>query len=267
MAVVSPCRGLVLGESRRPLIARETAIDIHKYDDRLEVISPGAPPAPVTMDELRAARPVHAARNPMIVRVLTDLGHMCELGEGIPRMFDEMERAGCNPPEIDLDGSSRLHVTLRNEVVFDADTVAWLEQFGELGLSRDQRRLLAWAHSHGDAFTSREYQKLVRTDVYGASRDIKDLIRRGLAASDKKGGRVYRVIETEQPIVVPPELEPLLEALHARGFLRNADVRQALGVQRERARDLLRAWVKDDWLLREGERKGTKYFPGSRMSL
>jgi len=244
-----------------------TAIDIHKYDDRLEIISPGAPPAPVTMDELRAGRPVHAARNPLIVRVMTDLGHMRELGEGIPRMFDEMERAGCNPPEIDLDGSSRLHVTLRNEVVFDAETVAWLERYGDVGLTRDQRRLLAWAHSHGGAFTSREYQKLVHTDIYGASRDIKDLIRRGLVRSEKKGGRVYRVIETTPPVVVSQELEPLLDVLHARGFLRNADVRQALGVKRERARDLLRVWVEDHWLIREGERKGTKYFPGPRMSL
>lgn len=244
-----------------------TAIDIHKYDDRLEIISPGAPPAPVTMDELRAGRPVHAARNPLIVRVLTDLGHMRELGEGIPRMFDEMERAGCNPPEIDLDGSSRLHVTLRNEVVFDAETVAWLEQFGGLGLSRDQRRLLAWAHSHGGAFTSRVYQKLVHTDIYGASRGIKDLIRRGLAASDKKGGRVYRVIETAPPDVVPQELEPLLDVLHARGFLRNADVRQALRVSRKHALELLATWVDGHWLTREGERKATKYLPGPMLTL
>ena len=244
-----------------------TAVDVHKYDDRLEVISPGAPPEPVTVDELRAARPVHAARNPLIVRVLTDLGHMRELGEGIPRMFDEMERAGCNPPEIDLDGSSRLHVTLRNEVVFDAETVAWLQRYDDVGLTRDQRRLLAWAHSHGGTFTSREHQKLAHTDIYGASRDIKDLIRRGLVGSEKKGGRVYKVIEAAPPVVIPEGLQPLIGVLRTRGFLRNADVRQALGVERERARDLLRAWVEEEWLLREGERKGTKYFPGPRMAL
>jgi hypothetical protein len=84
-------------------------------------------------------------------------------------MFDEMENAGCNPPEIDLGGSSRLHVVLRNEVVYDAETLQWLSQYGGLGLSRDQRRLLAWGHSHGGTFTSREYQKLVGTDIYGAS--------------------------------------------------------------------------------------------------
>ena len=245
-----------------------TAVDVHnKHDDRLEVISPGAPPEPVTVAELRAARPVHAARNPLIVRVLTDLGHMRELGKGIPRMFDEMERAGRNPPEIDLDGSSRLHVTLQNEVVFDAETVAWLERYSDVGLARDQRRLLAWAHSHGGTFTSREYQKLAHTDIYGASRDIKDLIRRGLVVSEKKGGRVYKVIEAAPPVVIPEDLQPLVGDLRTRGFLRNADVRQALGVERDRVRDLLRAWVEEEWLAREGKRKGTKYFPGPRMSL
>lgn len=244
-----------------------TAIDVHKYDDRLEVISPGAPPEPVTVDELRAARPVHAARNPLIVRVLTDLGHMRELGEGIPRMFDEMERAGCNPPEIDLDGSSRLHVTLRNEVVFDAETVAWLERYGDAGLTRDQRRLLAWAHSHGGAFTSREYQKLAHTDIYGASRDIKDLIRRGLVVSEKKGGRVYRVIERATLVVVPEQLRPLTETLRTRGFIKNFDVREILGVNRRRALALLTAWADHRWLTRQGERKATKYFPGPELTL
>jgi ATP-dependent DNA helicase RecG len=244
-----------------------TAIDLHKYDDRLEVISPGAPPAPVTIQELKVAHPVHAARNPLIVRVLTDLGHMRELGEGIPRMFDEMERAGCNPPEIDLDGSSRLHVVLRNEVVFDAETLQWLSRYHGQDLSRDQRRLLAWGHSHGDAFTSREYQKLAHMDIYGASRDIKDLIRRGLAASEKKGGRVYRILETAAPPAVPDDLMPLLDVLREQGFIKNADVRAATGLSRERATALLNAWREDEWLLREGQRKGTRYVPGPKLKI
>jgi ATP-dependent DNA helicase RecG len=240
---------------------------LHKYDDRLEVISPGAPPAPVTLQELKVAHPVHAARNPLIVRVLTDLGHMRELGEGIPRMFDEMERAGCNPPEIDLDGSSRLHVVLRNEVVFDAETLQWLSRYDGEGLSRDQRRLLAWGHSHGGAFTSREYQKLVGTDIYGASRDIKDLIRRGLAVSDKKGGRIYRILESAAPSAVPQDLEPLLVLLRENGFIKNADVQKVLNIDRRRALALLTTWVDGRWLLRDGERKATKYFSGPLMQL
>ncbi len=244
-----------------------TAIDLHKYDDRLEVISPGAPPAPVTVEELKSAQPIHAARNPLIVRVLTDLGHMRELGEGIPRMFDEMERAGCNPPGIDLDGASRLHVVLRNEVVFDEETLKWLGQYDEQGLSRDQRRLLAMAYSHGGTFTSREYQKLAGTDIYGASRDIKDLIRRGLAVSEKKGGRVYRVLETAAPSTVPEDLEPLLAPQRANGFIKNADVRDRLGITRRQALVLLTEWTEGKWLVRHGKRKATRYLPGPHLQL
>ncbi len=244
-----------------------TSIDLHKYDDRLEVISPGAPPAPVTVGELKVARPVHAARNPLIVRVLTDLGHMRELGEGIPRMFDEMERAGCNPPEIDLDASTRLHVVLRNEVVFDAETLRWLSQYDGEGLSRDQRRLLAWGHSHEGTFTSREYQKLAHTDIYGASRDIKDLIRRGFAASEKKGGRVYRVSELAATPVVPEDLAPLLVPLRDRGFIKNADVQRVLDIDRRQALSLLASWIEGRWLVRKGERRATKYVPGPLLQL
>ena len=48
---------------------------------------------------------------------------------------------------------------------------------------------------------------------------------------------------------------------------RALDVGQALGIGRESARDLLKAWVEEEWLIREGERKATKYFPGPQFSL
>lgn len=43
---------------------------------------------------------------------------------------------------------------------------------------------------------------------------------------------------------------------------RALDVGQVLGVGRENARDLLKAWVEDEWLARDGERRGIKYLPG-----
>ena len=67
-------------------------------------------------------------------------------------------------------------------------------------------------------------------DLDGAFRDIKDLIRRGLTVGEKKGGRVYRVLETAAPSAVPEDLEPLLAPLRANGFIKNADVRDRLGI-------------------------------------
>jgi Fic family protein len=162
---------------------------------------------------------------------------------------------------------SNLHVVLRNEVVYDADTLSWLSHYDGAGLSRDQRRLLAWGHSHGGAFTSREYQKLVGTDIYGASQDIKDLIRRGLAVSQRKGGRVYRILESAAPQTVPEELAPLLPLLRERGFIKNADVRRVLGVTSRQALVLLTEWAKGEWLIRDGERKATVYRAGRLLQL
>lgn len=56
------------------------------FDDRMEVFSPGTLVQPVTLEDLRLRRPVHASRNPLLVRVL-------ELfGVGLYRATDELRR-------------------------------------------------------------------------------------------------------------------------------------------------------------------------------
>lgn len=78
------------------------------------------------------------SRNPLLGRVLAALGYMRELGEGIPRMFAEMEREGFYPPRFDSIGGLSFQVALRNQPVYDRDTSIWLQQFSDLGLSGDQ---------------------------------------------------------------------------------------------------------------------------------
>ena len=146
-------------------------IEIAMFDDRLEIRSPGAPMEPVTLDRLRRQERVHASRNPRIAHVLTELGLMRELGEGIPRMYEEMGRAGLYPPELTLAGESFFTVVLRNALIYSVETERWLRQFEHMGLSVDQRRLLAYAREHDGAFTSRVYQRLVgRTTVCSIAR-------------------------------------------------------------------------------------------------
>ena len=59
-----------------------TPIEVWMFDDRLEVRSPGELVEPVSIERLTHRERIHASRNPRIVRVLTDLGYMRELGEG-----------------------------------------------------------------------------------------------------------------------------------------------------------------------------------------
>jgi ATP-dependent DNA helicase RecG len=69
-------------------------IEIWMFEDRLEIRSPGELVEPVTLDRLLKRERIHASRNPRIVRVLTDFGYMRDQGEGIPRIFQAMEREG-----------------------------------------------------------------------------------------------------------------------------------------------------------------------------
>jgi len=112
---------------------------------------------------------------------------MRELGEGIPRVFEVMERERLNPPESRMEAGAIFTVILRNTPVYPPETFRWLKQFEEYDLNPNQKRLLAYAH--GGQFTSRSYQKLVGVDLYTASRDIKDLIRKGIVRIRKKGGQ------------------------------------------------------------------------------
>ncbi|MGH2406829.1 MAG: ATP-binding protein [Candidatus Limnocylindrales bacterium] len=70
-------------------------IRVELFDDRLEVESPGRLPGLVRFDNIRSTR---FARNPRIARAVADLNYGRELGEGVNRMYEEMERAGLPDP-------------------------------------------------------------------------------------------------------------------------------------------------------------------------
>jgi ATP-dependent DNA helicase RecG len=241
-------------------------IEVHLFDDRMEIWSPGELVEPVTLERLRNRERVHASRNPRIVRVLTEFGYMRELGEGIPRMFEVMERQGLHPPEFRMEGG-RFVVTLRNTPVYRPETMQWLRQFENKGLSRNQIRLLAYAHEHGDRFTSRAYQKLVGVDIYTASRDIKELIRKGLVRLTKPKGRIYEVITEPERLAteIPPEFVQLQPVLEQKGFVKNSDIQKVLGVSPVQARLIARRLVLKGWLEPVGEKRGRRYIKSERV--
>lgn len=235
-------------------------IEIHLFDDRIEFWSPGVLVEPVTLESLQRRERIHASRNPRIVRVLTDLGYMRELGEGIPRMFEVMEREGLHPPEFRIEGG-RFVVTLRSEPVYRPETMRWLRQFEGMGLTQNQLRLLAYAREHGGRFTSHTYQKLTGIDPYHASQDIQSLRRKGIARLLQPRGRVYEVMEPSQRRTVdkPPEFLKVEPILREKGFLKNEDVRKVLGVSRAEAKRLLKRWVDLSLLQQHGKGRGVFY--------
>lgn len=235
--------------------------EIWMFDNRIEVRSPGQLVEPVTLERLLRRERIHASRNPRLVRVLTEWGYMREQGEGVPRMYEAMEAEGLYPPNFQIEADVIFAVILRNEPVYSPETRRWLKQYDGLGLTGDQKRLLAYAKEHDGTFTSQAYQRLASVDIYQASKDIKDLIRKDLVQLPNKGGRVYELRQAERTSALepPPEYRVLLPILEGQGFVRNRDIRDALGVSSLKANRIAKALEATGWLRREGNRRGTRY--------
>ncbi len=244
---------------------RGTPIEIHHYDDRLEVVSPGSLVPPISIETLRKGAGGHASRNPLIVRVMVMLGLMREVGEGVPRMFEVMESSGLHKPGFEEKPAGFLTVTLLNAVVWDEPTRAWLAGFKDKKLTQNQLRLLAMARQQEGRFTSAQYQKLAGIDIYAASQDIKDLIRKGLVRLEKKGGRLY-ALAAGPAEARPDDFESLAKELVERGRLANNDLRRIWGVDRQGALRRAKSLVEAGWLSSRGHRRGSYYVAGPKAA-
>jgi DNA-binding MarR family transcriptional regulator len=128
------------------------------------------------------------------------------------------------------------------------------------GLSGDQKRLLAYARAHGNAFTSKDCQKLADLDIYAASNSIKELIRKGIARSPSKGSRIHEVSEPiQQKPEMPQELVSLLPLLRKKREITNGDIRRTLKVSRSTAKRLAAELCASGWLRREGMKRWARY--------
>jgi len=231
------------------------------------VRSPGELPGPVTLERLLRRERVHFSRNPLLVRVLTDLGYMRDLGEGIPRMFEVMERSYLHPPEFGQDGFM-FQVTLRNTPVYDLQIQRWLAQFADYPLNQRQRRILAYAHQHGRAFTNHAYQKMNEVDRDLAYREIQEMIGLGIVKRALgRYSRTYFVVEPSESFPIPDNLAAIIDILSEKGYVANKDLRTAWDVSRFVAWRRVTELVEEGFLRKEGEKSGTKYFPAERLEV
>lgn len=82
--------------AHRDYSIKGTDIQIKMFDDRFVVESPGFLPGTVRPNNIRTT---HFSRNPKIARYLKAYDLIKEFGEGVDRMFREMEEAGLPDPK------------------------------------------------------------------------------------------------------------------------------------------------------------------------
>lgn len=129
---------IVKAVAHRDYSIKGTDIQIKMFDDRITVESPGILPGIVRLSNLRT---VHFSRNPKIAEFLHQYDYVKEFGEGVDRMFKEMENAGLPAPEYS-DNVFMLNVTIRNGAINEKSGVINGAINGAINLSSTERAVL-----------------------------------------------------------------------------------------------------------------------------
>ena len=105
--------GIVNAVVHREYALTGNYIKVTMYDDRLEIESPGKLPNIVTVENIRETR---FSRNPRISRVLTEMGWVRELNEGVKRIYSDMESFFLDAP-IYSEPEQSVRLVLKNNII------------------------------------------------------------------------------------------------------------------------------------------------------
>ncbi len=114
---------MVNAVTHRDYSIRGTEIQIKMFDDRLVVESPGKLPGLVKKDNMRHT---HFSRNPKIAEYLKYFGYVKEYGEGVDRIYKELNAAGFKEVEYYIDTFILKAIVFNNKV--DSSKVQYIIQ-------------------------------------------------------------------------------------------------------------------------------------------
>lgn len=242
-------------------------IEVWFFDDRMEIQSPGELVPPVTIDKLKNRQRVHASRNPLMVRVLVDIGIMREEGEGIPRIFEEMEESFLGQPVFSMETSS-FCVTLKNEPIYTGQSPIWGMLVDRYRLAVNQKRVLL---ANPDGFSNETYRKLTGVDRDQAYREIQELVTLGIIDGAPSSGRgaVYRISSNlkQQRVWLESRLPKICDFLAHNESLTNQDYCRIFSVTRYVAVRELKKLVDAGFLISAGSYKTARYLPADSMKI
>jgi ATP-dependent DNA helicase RecG len=158
-------------------------IQIRVYDDKISIWNEGTLPDGLTLDALKrshSSRP----RNPIIADVCFKGGYIDAWGRGTIKIIDTCKQADLPEPEMtELDGG--FSITLFKDNISP-------EKLGKIGLNDRQVKAVLVLKEKGK-ITNKEYQEINETTERTASRDLSDLVEKGIIKSSgiKGAGAFY----------------------------------------------------------------------------
>ena len=148
-------------------------ITFYIYDDRIEIISPGKLPYPMTIEDLGVHKnPKH--RNKNICKIFQTTEYMEHVGTGITRMRDEMKKS--NLPEPEFEDGFYFRVVLRGpngRLILPKNATA--EDYKKFNLNDRQIDALLKMKNDDAKFTYKSYVELYNISKSTAKRDLRSL--------------------------------------------------------------------------------------------
>jgi len=136
------CREALLNSiAHRDYSDEGRGIEVYIFDDHLEIRNPGALLSSMRLEDIISQKGVHQSRNTYVARVLRELGYMRELGEGMRRIYDLMQKNELAAPELTSNNDS-FSITLTNRAMYTPEDNLWLSQFEGLSLDRQMKSII-----------------------------------------------------------------------------------------------------------------------------
>lgn len=136
--------GIVNALCHRSYNLQGNCVYLKHFDDRLEISNSGPLPAQVTVENIRTER---YARNPRIARVLSDMGYVRELNEGVPRIYESMEKSMLAEP-VYMDTNDTVTLLLKNRVaghdMVISEKVMKKVEVGWPALNETQKKIISY---------------------------------------------------------------------------------------------------------------------------
>ena len=238
-----------------------TTVDVTIWDDRLEIQSPGGLPGHITVDNIREE---HYSRNRRVMGVLKTLRFVEEYGEGMDRIFGELEARLMSPPLI-TDTAASVTVTLYARSLLSPEDQAWLALLGHLPVTPPERRALVLARREGSVTPRR-----LRTVLPGEDVDalLAAAVAKGLLTMTGERGGARYVLSDE--IVMRSgasgleargrQRQRLLDEIVRQGSLSTVEAAELLGEGLLLARHLLNDLARAGQVVARGRTRARRYY-------
>lgn len=152
------CKEAILNAIAHRDYFNSNGIEIHIFNDRMEIKSPGALLTTLTIQDLEALDNRHESRNAKIAYTLKVSKLMREMGEGMKRIFTLMQQNELQKPKL-YSNTVWFTVTLFNKSDFAPIQQEFLRLFSRFELSPLQKRIIV---------TGMNEKELSPFDIYSA---------------------------------------------------------------------------------------------------